>query len=224
MKTLVIPDVHENIDAVKKILATGYDRVVFLGDWFDRFPTQPGDLLATVEWLEANIGREEFTFLYGNHDMPYAFAHEDLQCSGHQYQHRGPICRALQSERARCAFKLTTLVDGWRLSHAGFAPQHASGDIDLRCELTIAALRDGRLLNLLQAGDSRGGSADIGGCTWLDWDCEFQPVDGIKQIVGHTKGKDIRWQGKNVCLDTGLRHFGVIEDGKFTVHETPAAK
>lgn len=220
MKTIVIPDVHENIQAVKRILKTGYDQVVFLGDWFDRFPTQVGDLHVTMEWLDCNLGRGEFTFIYGNHDMPYAFEHAGLLCSGHQYRDREHICKVMASDAASRAFKLTAVVDGWRLSHAGFAGANAKGDLDQRCEQALGDLRRGRLPELAQAGHARGGLARIGGCTWLDWDDEFEPVASIKQIVGHTKDKEVRWKGENVCLDTKLHHFAVIEDGKLTVHET----
>ena len=76
---------------------------------------------------------------------------------------------------------------------------------------------------LLRAGWVRGGDQAKGGCTWLDWDEEFEDIPGVPQIVGHTIGKEPRWKGASLCLDTQLRHYAVIEDGKVTVKETPNA-
>ena len=41
---------------------------------------------------------------------------------------------------------------------------------------------------LLACGAGRGGRELVGGITWLDWWCEFTPVPGLNQIVGHTPG------------------------------------
>lgn len=45
MTTLIIPDVHQDIQSVKKIFAVedvnSFDEVVFLGDWFDSFYEPP---------------------------------------------------------------------------------------------------------------------------------------------------------------------------------------
>ncbi len=107
----------------------------------------------------------------------------------------------------------------------------------------------GRNNLLLQAGRCRGGREPIGGVTWLDWYYEFEPIKRINQIVGHTTQRngysivnqsyeniyatyqttesganvDIYEFGNkdnfNLCLDTHLQHYAIIEDNKLKVYE-----
>ena len=211
MSTLIIPDVHENIAGLEKLLARAgnHSGTVFLGDWFDSFTRTEQTTRNTLAWLRANGDRQDYTFLWGNHDLPYAYPLEPLMCSGHNFQ-----TRLLLAEHPQIwqRFILTEVVDGWRISHAGFTNETAYGDIDRRCELTLAGLKHGNIGALVQAGRGRGGSQDVGGCTWLDWEREFKPVEGMRQIVGHTRGDCARWNGDNVCIDTDLKSYAVIED------------
>lgn len=219
MRTLIIPDIHENIEPVRRILDDEcWDDVVFLGDWFDRFSTQPGDALSTARWLAANQADSRFRFIWGNHDLPYAFSHRGLACSGHQYDLK---CLLLYEGVAmRSHFRLHTRVGRFLVSHAGF---HHSfiGDYENLCAGAIKALEAGdhRLPGVLGPGWARGGDQMVGGCTWLDWNDEFEPTD-TPQIVGHTIGKEPRWKGEALCLDTQLAHYAVYEDGDLTVKET----
>jgi hypothetical protein len=233
MKTLIIPDVHENIFAVQRIFDAelDFDYVVFLGDWFDRFSNQPGDALATARWLSANQADHRFTFLFGNHDIPYAFPpRRGLLCSGYQYH----IPALLGETGVRMAkyFVFYTRVGRYLLSHAGFTPEllafdgKGTGDRLSGTEnIALASLADEQSRALhpwLAVGWSRGGDQSKGGCTWLDWNDEFEDVPGIPQIIGHTKSKEPRWKGENLCLDTAMRHYGVIIDGeRVIVKEVP---
>lgn len=224
MKTLVIPDVHENYAAVQRVLDAeeGFDKAVFLGDWFDRFTSQPGDMLATARWLAANQENPDFVFLYGNHDMPYCYPQRGLLCSGHQ-----PYLKATLLEAGvymRKHFRLFCRVEGYLLSHAGFTPLRIETVPDLESleQGVLAQLKDGSAVpSLVAAGWARGGDQDKGGCTWLDWEDEFEDIPGVPQIVGHTKAKEPRWKGASLCLDTMMKHYAVIEDGRLTVKETP---
>lgn len=225
MQTIVIPDVHENFDAVQRILEAqpDFDKAVFLGDWFDRFPHQPGDMLGTARWLAANQGNPNFIFLYGNHDMPYCYPQRGLMCSGHQ-----PYVKATLLEAGvdmRKWFRFFAMVDGYLLSHAGITPEFVHRVLDHealeRAVLHQLKTESHDLPSLVRAGYARGGDQPKGGCTWLDWNDEFEDILGVPQIVGHTKAKEPRWKGASLCLDTMLKHYAVIEDGKVTVKETP---
>jgi hypothetical protein len=35
--------------------------------------------------------------------------------------------------------------------------------------------------------------------------------------MGHTPGTEVRFRKNDVCLDTNLRHYGLLEDGKLTI-------
>lgn len=215
MRTLIVPDVHENIEQVIRVLAVeSFDKAVFLGDWVDRFKTQPGNLDDTIRWLYKNVDNEDFTFLYGNHDLPYAFSVYDLGCSGHQSD---PLIGTFfKSDIAKKNFRLFADVDGWVLSHAGFTDKniHTRNSV---AQDAITHLEKGYMHHLVEAGMSRGGRQPVGGCTWLDFRDEFEPVEGFRQIVGHSRGEMPRRNGMNFCIDTGLKHYAIIEDGKLSI-------
>lgn len=216
LKTLIIPDVHQNIAKLKEILREPADRRVFLGDWFDDFGDTPAAARNTAAFLEDLMLDPANTFLYGNHDIPYAFPQSRrLLCSGFTLEK----CRVLAPymEKIRAKFILSIEVEGWLCSHAGFHPDYAQ-NIPAQCAAALKILRDDPTAApfLLRAGWSRGGDQEWGGCTWLDWNDEFQPVPGIKQLVGHTQGHEVRQKGDNYCLDTRLSNFGIIEDGEFS--------
>jgi Calcineurin-like phosphoesterase len=138
----------------------------------------------------------------------------------------------------------------WLISHAGVArelfedPQRGFTIevIAERCTQGIIALSSRQHSPYFAAGYSRGGSQYLGGINWQDFN-ELSPIKEFKQIVFHTPSweepqvkfanKDgrvfqrtyHRFNGWNtrplaVNLDTRLRHYGVLEDGKLSIHET----
>jgi hypothetical protein len=72
----------------------------------------------------------------------------------------------------------------------------------------------------LQPGRARGGWAKVGGVNWLDYDREFKPVPGLKQIFGHTPHDQPVVSGHNIALDTRSKHYAILQNGVVTVHET----
>ena len=221
MRRIVIPDIHEYSDRVVAILAhERYDEAIFLGDWVDRFKTQPGNLTLTLDLLLSLLKDPKNVFLYGNHDLPYAFPSiYGLGCSGHQWERQDEIEAVFSVRRVRKRFKLYYEADGYLFSHAGLAGYHATLGWRERADTAIACLTEGGMSPWVAAGIARGGNLPKGGLTWLDWSSEFESVDGLKQVVGHTKGKSPRRKGDNFCIDTGLDHYGILEDGVFTVYD-----
>ena len=220
MRRLVIPDIHENIIPVcNLLLREKHDEAIFLGDWVDRFPSQPGNLYLTLDFLLSALKEPNKVFIYGNHDMPYAFPKAPvLGCSGYQWKHAEEIGMILGGKLARERFKLYYEADGYLLSHAGLSSFNAYPDWREKAGEAIPRLENGEMSYWVAAGVARGGSVPKGGLTWLDWDREFQPVEGLKQIVGHSKGYQPRRKGPNYCIDTALDHYGILEDGLFTVY------
>ena len=70
MRTMIIGDVHGCSNALKKLLEkvqpTGTDKIVMLGDLFDRGPDSYG-VFETVRALAKEFG-ERFVLLRGNHE------------------------------------------------------------------------------------------------------------------------------------------------------------
>ena len=73
MKTLVVPDIHNKIDVVQKILdkESSVDEVIFLGDWFDDFNDNVNDVVEVAKFLNSIYTEENFKFVWGNHDLYY---------------------------------------------------------------------------------------------------------------------------------------------------------
>jgi hypothetical protein len=235
-RCLVIPDVHQDIAWVERILAreTDWDRVVFLGDYFDsRLPPQlRANLSETCEFLDktrADLGPRA-VFLLGNHDIQYLEAvngrgtcraqrHLRYKC-GAAYSHSAAkvISKKLSADFWAGA-RLAVSVNGWLLSHAGVAPVHwpkcstpaeSLSAFDATCRTVLKTLRTASH-PLLQAGEVRGGDAPVGGVTWLDWDDEFTDELSFPQLVGHTaNGEGARQKGRSWCLDGMQSTYGVL--------------
>ncbi len=221
MRTVIVPDCHEAIGQLKRLLAQAgpCDRTVFLGDWFDSFHRTRQTTADTIDWLKDNHQRTDCEFLFGNHDLSYAFPGiRELLCSGYSLETAALLSRHSEIWRP---FKLLAHVDGWLITHAGVHPEAICvDDIDGCLQRVLIGLENGTAGVAVRAGRARGGFQRKGGVTWLDWEREFEPIPGIKQIVGHTHGKTPRWKGpENVCIDTELRHYAVIENGKLEVVE-----
>jgi hypothetical protein len=208
-KTLIVPDVHQQTIKLNSLrdLFDEAERVVFLGDFFDSYV--PGGLMNTIEWLNANFANEKFEFLFGNHDCHYAFSNRNFRCSGYTDDSAALISQHLNPavwER----FKVFTRVGCFLLSHAGVRPETLRySEPDVEQEALMLA-RSGSFHPLWNAGWARGGRAQFGGPTWLDWRHEFIGVPAQPQIVGHTNGKDVRVKGPNYCLDTNLTHVAWV--------------
>jgi hypothetical protein len=225
MRTLVCPDIHEEITTLERLLADAgpCDKTVFLGDFYDSFNRTTQTTVATLNWLLENHARPDYEFLYGNHDLPYAFPGiRELLCSGHSMS-TAQLLR--EHPEIWKNFKLHTGVDGWLITHAGVHPKAIClDDLDACCESTLIGLASGTAGHAVRAGWARGGNQEYGGLTWLDWNDEFEPIEGVKQIVGHSRGDEPRWKGDNVCIDCDLKYYAIIEDGKLTVHPTEAER
>lgn len=134
MRTVVIPDVHQRISWVEGILAreSRSDEFVFLGDWFDSWPSSPGaaSFEDTCRYLRhlllSHANKERFVFLVGNHDMPYIYHNSASSRSavkgGDAYS-----CSGFTRSKARIFRKVfyeAGLRDAFFSSR--FAPAHAS--------------------------------------------------------------------------------------------------
>lgn len=235
MSFLVIPDVHEQADKVRRILDLhGKDgKVVFLGDFFDSFVD--GGRKATLRLISDLLADERFVILLGNHDAHYVYPNDYLRCSGFKRSKANAIRQSgLRSRWAERA-KLWVDIDGWRLSHAGFSPyileKVEQGPLTLeeewlRCQEWMLLGKNwntplpsehlpslGDVPILAWVGRCRGGLHYRGGPMWLDWNNEFEPIAGLNQIVGHTTGPEPRWvceYSNNLNLDTGLGHVAKV--------------
>jgi len=246
-KGLIVPDVHEKIVKLVRILGLyepSVDWVLFVGDFMDRYENKglPTQLTHdTCIWLGANLANPKYRFMYGNHDIHYAFSNSDIKCSGYKPSKQKIFSTHIKPNLLKY-FHLLTWIDQvpaeqplggpreWLVSHAGLHPLllhpiHGY-DKDALDEMATVALEDlkfGRVHPWLQPGKSRGGFQKVGGIDWLDWNEEFEPIEGLNQIVGHTHGEIPRVKETagsfNLCIDTGFQHVIMVDNGKIEIVE-----
>lgn len=232
MKTLIFPDVHLRHKALEQLLnAYPADRYVSLGDWFDMFGDTAERNRETAIWLQRHF--EKFEKLLGNHDVAYYRCKQNkfYDCCGYTNVKRLVISDHI-SDGMWKKFRLHVWVDGWLVSHAGVhrvllqdVPRSEFRTvIDTVCEEALETLEAGKPHWFLGAGKDRCGwiGQEFGGIIWMDWD-SLEPIEGLCQLVGHSFQQDHEPKQKsenssdNFCIDTGLRHFSVIEDGRLQV-------
>jgi len=125
MKVLVVPDVHgsREWEAAKSFTQDSYDRIVFMGDYFDvrgenKWPEQGENFEAICAFVRQDPERRKA--LLGNHDWSYISATvHGSGCSGHQNGRAGKIKSLLLS--ARDILDLAFEADGVVFSHGGFS-------------------------------------------------------------------------------------------------------
>jgi hypothetical protein len=229
MSILIIPDVHEELEQFNYIL-TKYSHIkekIALGDFYDSFDYNSAKHAGETARIHADfIANQNNICLWGNHDLQYAFPKcYELGCSGWGGHKQIPIDTYMKDKWKSIRLYVWKELNGknWLLSHAGFHPSFGDPIVGLTkeyvddiCESALSAVKFQNTANsILHAGRSRGGYQQYGGCTWQDWS-DFIPIEGINQVVGHTKGFDIRAksipESENYCIDTGLNHVAILDD------------
>lgn len=227
LKTLIIPDLHNRVDWVEPFLSSQtYDRVVFLGDYFDDFYDTVEDAENSAYWLKKSLYFKDRIHLFGTHDIWYRFPIDDLMASGNS-PYKFNVINDIIEESDWEKLKLFHFEQNFLISHAGLHSR-LIGELSYRNFLSklnpFEELKNGIISPLLQAGFSRGGKQIVGGMTWLDWNEEFEPVPQLNQIIGHTEHlipqeKHTKFS-KNYCIDTKNKYFGILENDIFRYEKT----
>lgn len=244
MKILVIPDIHQRVNSVDRILQreSDFDKVIFLGDFFDSYDPEVG-ARETAKWV-MNKWKElgdKAVWLVGNHDAAYyeykiKYVNSNFHnvrelvfwCTGVTKNKAVEISKEISIDFIRNC-KLAHFEEGILFSHAGILPHlipvTESDEDSLRDFLKICHHQWETFPyvditnSIFGVGYCRGGRQSVGGLLWCDWNDEF--FDGLpwSQIVGHTLGVSPRKMGKCYNIDTGSQHYAVVENGKVTIKE-----
>ncbi len=225
-RTLILPDIHHKIERAQSIIDLEHaDRIVHLGDHQDNFGDDAAYAAKTATWTKQRLDAGD-EIIIGNHDIPYYFPHRlHTWGCGFTRDKKLEVDKHIQRKQLE-QFRLWVWVDGWLCSHAGFAKCYAGlyeGFTEAEHTLRLATLLRGcSEPEIYSVGRERGGKQQFGGILWQDWDA-LQPLSGLKQLVGHTQGRSVRSKhthdSQNYCIDTGLRHYAIIEDGKLEIRE-----
>jgi len=227
MKILVVPDIHckwQKADYIVKRFEA--DKVVLLGDYFDNFGDSPKLNGRTAEWLIKFLNEEGHIALLGNHELNYFQGKCICQCSGYSKAKSDRIDQIMSLADWR---KLVPYYfnQGWYFTHAGISKyigEHPINGFDpLSFNKTIERDYESMIMcnsfhsTCFRVGRYRGGRAKSGGITWCDFNHEFEPIEGLKQVFGHTPLKEPKNIGDNWCIDTHLKHVAIIENGLLRV-------
>ncbi|MCC5840123.1 MAG: metallophosphoesterase [Opitutales bacterium] len=241
---LIIGDLHspKRLAPVEALInRVQPDRIVFLGDYLDHFGDDPVDAARMGAWLQARLDNPRYTFLLGNHDLPYLYPGQ-ITCPGYTVEKALAFGETLDVE----AFKQVARLAHWLdkkilLTHAGlshrcvpesFAIEALPVWLDREIARAWADLEksDGWPKHWIwRSGFARGGDQSTGGLLWCDFENEFAPIPGVSQIFGHTPARRIRQIQTvgtiNLCIDTCDAHGGgprravLLEDGDFRTVE-----
>lgn len=227
---LVLSDPHQDVDRLERILLKeSYDTVVCLGDWWDSWHKNTDQyVIDTCKFLVEWLPKSNFFSVIGNHDVPYLFNNINTACGG---CNRGQLVRATfgdQLIKFREMFKWYIWIDNFLCTHAGVHPVHFSPQfkvtkknvttwLDKEIKSAEIVLPAGGSHWMCSAGQARCGRLPKGGITWLDFDEEFEPIKGLKQIVGHTAHKNVVSIGSNYDIDCFLNEWITIRNGKVTL-------
>lgn len=228
-KTIVVGDIHGHIDSVEAALASPHN-VVFVGDYLDSFgqsvDNQVRCLTMVLDAIEAEPGR--VVGLIGNHEMSYL--EPSMQCSGYNNATAQHVKH--MHTRMRRWLREYWWVGDYLITHAG-VDQELLDYKDLTLEGYLA---NGQFNDI---GRYRGGSAQVGGLYWNDFNAEMTPINGVKQVVGHSNGQGhfleagVRVKrsedgtGETWCVDNLCREAEVLmidEDGEaypYPLHTDP---
>lgn len=202
-----------------------------------------GQSAMVTVWL-ADLIREygdRVIVLIGNHDAPCLFPH---LTRGDSYRYgKLPMFDVgnftIQALREIEALKediaLIRSVAQWYyfdeesntlFSHAGIHPavfgkgnnEFTITNLDRVVKAGVASIEMGISAAPFGVGKARGGNRNFGGLTWLDFNEEFTPIEGIRQVVGHTiQRSGFGIINGNVGLDGVQTTVGTIENGKFLI-------
>jgi len=240
---LVLSDPHQEINKLETILKReNYDKVVCLGDFFDSFShNSEEDAIKTCKFLKKYLFEPNFFTTIGNHDISYLWGYtQHTQCSGYYRWKDKLITKEFGSfmPAIREKFLWYLFLDDRLLSHAGlhpsFLPPNQKLDkislskwLDEQVEQAEISLSANGRHWMYRAGYGRGGSQSVGGLDWLDFDTEFEPIEGLPQVVGHSSHTNILphstegsfdeniWQ--NIDIDCHLNQYLLIKDNKLTI-------
>lgn len=226
-RLLVISDIHNRWKEVATaIKGFNYDKIVFLGDIIDNRRETLKDIEETCLWFNEKIQDPNFIWLAGNHDLQYIYPQmTSLQCGNYSLDKQTIFDDIVGENRNR--HRLFHYENDILFSHAGFQydiVNESPNNVKNLEEVLISYLQNSIDNKSFRPGIARSGYEYKGGFTWLDFDEEFEVVEGLNQIVGHTfqytEEPNIKrgMYSVNICLDTANEHYIISEEKNIYIY------
>ena len=201
-KYVFVGDIHGKVKEVERALVME-GKKIFVGDFMDSFDRPASDHAKCLTLVLDAIEAGEAEAIYGNHELSYLKPAQHM-CSGYTSKNRHTIFT--HKSRIDNLFKSHILLaPDFLVTHAGLTKQlWDSYNLSLETlQQTLTEWWTNLSSPVHQIGYNRGGPPNnkCGGTFWCDWNTEFQPVPGLKQVFGHTAGKGIRQKEESFCID-----------------------
>lgn len=225
-RILIIPDMHEEWELTQFVLdkyEKKTDLTIFLGDYLDSWDynhNHKDHFIGLMKWMKETFSSDRRLGLIGNHDIQYFAEMQEYCCSGFFPWKVKYIDEYLgRNFWQKLNFVKFMKVNGnkYSFAHGGIHPSHLPFNFELNEEnfTRLNAQMKMSVVNrtvspLLNAGRCRGGWQNVGGVTWLDFTHEFEEIDDLIQIVGHTGKRTIRTIGKSMCIDCYQKYVMIL--------------
>jgi predicted phosphodiesterase len=201
-KILIVPDVHGRDFWVEPCThINNYDKVIFLGDYHDPYPTQVSTKLSRhhlrdilVPFVEEH--KDKVICLIGNHDLNYIVGN---LANRMDYWHKSEIEKLIK----RMNLQLIYQEGNYLFSHSGVLPEWLSANGLTLDNLKEMSFYDNSLMNV---SPYRGGWSNVGSCVWGDVReyANSKHYPDLYQIFGHTQLQEAYIDKDFACLDCRL--------------------
>lgn len=226
MKIIAIGDIHGRDFWKKVVEKETFDKIVFIGDYFDSFNI-PGHIQLEnfkeiVDYKNSNS--DKVVLLCGNHDYHYLKG-VDGQCSGYQLGMSYSFNEALQPLYNNKDLKICFKHKGLLFTHAGvsktWVKQNNIDLEDLENSMNDYFYYKPKVFDFNLGSNFSYYGDDV--CQTPIWirpnSLEKDSIDNYFQIVGHTHHDNITFKNNLVFIDVLNRksQYLIWEDGAFSI-------
>ncbi len=221
MKLIAIGDTHGQDDWKRLIEQETFDKIVFMGDYFDAWKIEAEQQLTNFLDILAykKVNPDKVVLLFGNHDLHYLSALQEYY-SGYQegmrYEFEVAINLALDYDYAQMCYE----YEGYLFSHAGFTKwwlnKNRIPENDIERAVNELFKRDKTPFCFNKRSRNPYGDCITQGPVWVRPNSlKSDLIDGYRQVVGHTVQNKIRLNDSIICIDTlqTSKEYLIIENG-----------
>lgn len=216
IRVAVLGDTHGRADWKKVVEQEKWDRVIFLGDYFDTHEKTTGEeqALNFQDIMAYRAANPHVTTLIGNHDFHYFPGFASERYSGYQPEFAPMFHSLLKANYDQ--LQVAGQVGEWFCTHAGITKEwckvHKINTKDLVVSINKAWKERPGIFRFYQGDYSGYGDHELQGPLWVRPRALSTSMEVPKQIVGHTSQKELEPSEALVLADTlGVRQFVILE-------------
>ena len=187
MKAIVVGDLHGNLNFYRAVKNQFPDRnIILVGDLLDSFLYDVDTQVQLLQEVLADIRQKSVRCLIGNHELNYMYTNT-MRCSGFNGAMAAQTLPLLSEMHA--GLENFIFEDNVLITHAGLSKRFFSA-FGLGSETVTKEWLEDMCSDLhgpmYFSSHARGGSRKYAGIFWCDWTLDFEPIEGLVQIFGHT--------------------------------------